>query len=608
MQQRLIINDKEFVLARAIELLNFKDEPEGYIFVVLDITDQIQGLNARISFIVILTGGLLLISFLIIYPSYGSLVQKIVTLNQSLEESNFTLEDRVQERTGELLESEKRFKEVLDHSPLGIVISDQTIMNIYYANPAICSMLGYTQSELEKMNIESIHRSVDFPQILQGFKNNCNQENGLALDVPFLKNGGSVFEADIHCSQVKFKGHDCLIGFIIDLTEKKKLEQHLRRTNKMEAIGLMAGGVAHDLNNVLTAIISYPELMLRKLPADHPMKKQLEEIQASGQRAAGIVSDLLTIARGVTVNKEPYDLHPLIQEYMTSAEYKNLSTSHPLINCEFKCEAGSSAIDCSPLHFSKILMNLIANAFEAIDGSGRVTVSTTNTQLDQFNNFDGSVPPGNYLLLKIEDSGSGIAAKDLEHIFEPFYSTKMMGQSGTGLGLSMVWNIVKDHNGHISVATGTQGTTFELVFPVTENQVVKNRQNSGDNFDYQGRNEQILIVDDEPQLLDLTSEMLSSLNYRVSTAASGEEALTVISEKDFDLVIVDMQMGAGINGRQTIEKIKAIKAETKIIIASGYAESQEVSQALKKGAISFVHKPYTLSQLGKAVTEALEVK
>ncbi|MBN1959222.1 MAG: response regulator [Desulfuromonadales bacterium] len=382
----------------------------------------------------------------------------------------------------------------------------------------------------------------------------------------------------------------------------------MRRTKKMEAIGLMAGGVAHDLNNVLAAIISYPELMLRKLPDDHPLRRQLKEIQSSGQRAAGIVNDLLTIARGVVTSREPHDIHSIIEDYVASAEHKKLTASHPHVDFVYHCQASDSCIECSPIHISKVLMNLITNAFEAVDGQGKISVSTTNAQQDQLTHFEDSITPDNYLLLKIQDSGSGIAEKDLEHIFEPFYTTKMMGQSGTGLGLSMVWNIIQDHDGHISVSSNKKGTTFELIFPVSQQQSVDIAEGSNKNSEHQGNQEHILVVDDEQQLRDLTAEILKVLNYRVSTVSSGEEAISFLKNNDVDLAVVDMHMGAGMNGRETIEKIKALKAETKVIIASGFPENREVQKAMENGAICFINKPCTLTQFGEILAEALGTK
>lgn len=370
----------------------------------------------------------------------------------------------------------------------------------------------------------------------------------------------------------------------------------------------MAGGVAHDLNNVLAAIISYPELMLRKLPDDHPLRRQLKEIQSSGQRAAGIVNDLLTIARGVVTSREPHDIHSIIEDYVASAEHKKLTASHPHVDFVYHCQASDSCIECSPIHISKVLMNLITNAFEAVDGQGKISVSTTNAQQDQLTHFEDSITPDNYLLLKIQDSGSGIAEKDLEHIFEPFYTTKMMGQSGTGLGLSMVWNIIQDHDGHISVSSNKKGTTFELIFPVSQQQSVDIAEGSNKNSEHQGNQEHILVVDDEQQLRDLTAEILKVLNYRVSTVSSGEEAISFLKNNDVDLAVVDMHMGAGMNGRETIEKIKALKAETKVIIASGFPENREVQKAMENGAICFINKPCTLTQFGEILAEALGTK
>ncbi|MCK5509394.1 MAG: PAS domain S-box protein, partial [Desulfobacterales bacterium] len=247
--------------------------------------------------------------------------------------------------------------------------------------------------------------------------------------------------------------------------EKKVIEEKLRRAQKMEAIGLMAGGVAHDLNNILSGIVSYPELLLLKLPADSPLRKPITTIQESGNRAAAVVADLLTVARGVASVQEVANLNDLVNEYIASAEHIKIKASKSSVVVKFELAPDLFNISCSSIHINKALMNLIINAFEAIELSGTIVVSTANQY------FDASLKEikiGQYVALSISDDGSGISRDDLERIFDPFYTKKMMGRSGTGLGLTVVWNTMQDHDGYIDVKSDEKGTIFKLYFPAVK--------------------------------------------------------------------------------------------------------------------------------------------
>ncbi|MBT3258874.1 MAG: PAS domain S-box protein, partial [Deltaproteobacteria bacterium] len=300
-----------------------------------------------------------------------------------------------------------------------------------------------------------------------------------------------------------------------DVTEKIHAEEALRaseeklaRSKKMEAMGLMAGGIAHDLNNILSGIVSYPELLLMDLPEDSPLRKPIKTIQESGMRAADVVGDLLTIARGVASGKEVLNLNAVVEEYLNSAEHQKLEKIHPL--SAFKTELDSELLNItgSASHVKKVLMNLIVNASEAIEGRGTVTVSTMNQPLKGYED----VRTGEYVVLTISDDGSGISPQDLDRIFEPFYTKKVMGRSGTGLGLAVVWNSMQDHDGYINVKSSEKGTIFELYFPTTREQVADERGQVSLE-DYCGHGEKVLVVDDEERQREIASGILSRLGY-----------------------------------------------------------------------------------------------
>ncbi|WP_457573868.1 hybrid sensor histidine kinase/response regulator [Desulfolithobacter sp.] len=385
---------------------------------------------------------------------------------------------------------------------------------------------------------------------------------------------------------------------------RKKAEEQLLRAQKMEAIGLMASGVAHDLNNILSGIVGYPELMLRRLPEDSPLLKPLTAIQESGRRAATVVADLLTIARGAASTREVCDLHKLIREYLSSPECQNLRSHYPEVTITLRLEAERSHISCSPIHIKKCLMNLVDNGAEAIVGQGSVTVRTWNLSLDGSMADMRQLARGEYVVLEIQDTGTGISDTDLEHIFEPFYTRKTMGRSGSGLGLTVVWNTVEDHGGKIFVTSSDLGTSFQLFFPLSGS---KELIQADDKLPEEvgGRGEHILVVDDEPDLRDIACSMLRALGYRVDAVDSGESAIEFIHETPVDLILIDMLMEPGMNGRQTYEKILEIRPGQKAIIASGFAGNDDVRAALRLGAGGFIKKPYSMDQLGKAVKREL---
>ena len=387
--------------------------------------------------------------------------------------------------------------------------------------------------------------------------------------------------------------------------ERTKLQEQLHRAQRMDSLGLMAGGIAHDLNNILSGIVSYPELLLMDIPVDSPMRKPMETIKESGMRAVDVVSDLLTIARGVATAKEALNLNTIVAEYLGSAEHQKLERTRSFI--DFKAELNPDLLNLngSSTHMKNTLMNLVMNASEAIEGAGTVTISTTNRYLDEPLKGYEDVRIGEYAVLSVSDDGSGISAEDLEKIFEPFYTKKVMGRSGTGLGLAVVWNSVQDHNGYIDVKSSEKGTVFELYFPVTRDQIAEDKEDVPV-AEYQGHGERILVVDDEERQREIACGMLTKLGYIAEAVSSGEEAIEYVKEHPVDLIVLDMVMPKGINGRETYEEIIKIRPGQKAIIASGYAKTKEVETAQELGAGNYIKKPYTMEKVGLAVKVELE--
>ncbi len=404
-------------------------------------------------------------------------------------------------------------------------------------------------------------------------------------------------------------------GIIQDITkrkndeqERKVLEEKLQRAEKMEALGMLAGGVAHDLNNVLGIVVGFAELLLRTQGESNPIRPQLENIVRGGQRAAAIVDDLLTLARRGVASRQVLNLNKIISDLQQSPELGKLCEHHPQVEIKTDLAQPLLNISGSSIHLSKSLFNLVSNASEAMPQGGILTIKTANQYLDKPIKGYDEVREGDYVVLSVSDTGEGILAADLKHIFEPFYTKKVMGRSGTGLGLSVVWGTVKDHQGYIDIQSEEgKGSTFTLYFPITREEISPESEAIALST-YMGKGQSILVVDDVKEQRDLAVGMLRKLNYDVTSVASGEEAIAFVKKHPFDLIILDMIMEPGMDGLDTYKKIIEAQPHQKAIIVSGYAETDRVKQAQELGAGAFVKKPYVLENIGLAVYRQLGSK
>jgi PAS domain S-box-containing protein len=493
----------------------------------------------------------------------------------------------------------------IDQSHDSVVITDFK-GNIEYVNPAFSRITGYSSEESLGLNPRMLQSGKHPKKFYDAMWKNLTQgKSWQGLIINKRKNGEEYQEEATISPVIDHTGtiHH-FVAMKRDVTQEVILERKLARAEKMQAIGLLAGGVAHDLNNILAGVVGYPELLLLGLPKDSNIRKPLEAILESGQKAATVVADLLTVARGVAATKTAHNLHTLVCEYLDSLECHNLKSLYPQITFKLQLDAKQKAINCSSVHIQKCLMNLATNAAESIKGKGIVRISSSNKTILNQEKSAESLKDGEYVVLSVQDTGTGISPKDLDHIFEPFYTRKIMGRSGTGLGLAVVWNTVHDHNGKIHVESSGEGTVFRLYFPVLgEHQIL---QDTGHvSRDITGNGEHILVIDDEPQLRDIAGSMLQTLGYKVDSVSSGELAIEFVRKSPVDLLVIDMLMEPGINGQKTYEEIIKIRPDQKAIITSGFSLSKDVKLTLKQGAEKFINKPYTLEQLGEAVKEIL---
>ena len=388
--------------------------------------------------------------------------------------------------------------------------------------------------------------------------------------------------------------------------ERRYLESQLLKSQKMEAIGTLAGGVAHDLNNILSGIVSYPELLLMDLPEDNPMHQPLVMIQESGNKAAAIVQDLLTLARRGVSATEVTNLNDIVRQYLISPEYEKMCSFYPEVTVENHLTEKLANLSGSPIHLSKTIMNLVSNAAEAITDRGRVLIRTEYQLAEELIHGFETIPPGEYIVLTVSDTGCGIPSEDIERIFEPFYTKKKMGRSGTGLGMAVVWGTVKDHKGFIDLqSTEGVGTSFSLYFPITKLESLDERNPRPIN-EYMGNGETILVVDDVKEQREIASGILKKLGYEVKSVSSGEEAISYLQDHPADLLVLDMIMDPGIDGLETYKKALQVQPGQKAIIASGYSETARVREARTIGAEIYVRKPYSMETIGFAVRSELD--
>jgi PAS domain S-box-containing protein len=551
---------------------------------------------------------------------------------ESLIEAKAELETQVEERIAELVsankklnrevearkqteaslrKSEEKYRALFNNSQDPVCLTQNG--KIFDVNPAWLKLHGFkNRNDIIGMDIVDIIHPEDRKILIErrtmwpNFKERVYQIRDVRKD-------GSVVDVEVYSSELSLDGKPVIFATIRDISdrrqyekEKKEIEKKLHHSKKGEEIGALAGGVAHDLNNILGALVSLPELIMMDLPVDSPLRESMLTIQQSGQKSAAIVHDLLTLARRGVAVTEVVHLNEIIYEYLSSPEYAKLKEFHPGVKTELHLEKGLLPVLGSPTHLSKSVMNLVSNAAEAMPAGGTISIFTESRYIDHLiKGYDGA-KAGDYVILKVSDAGVGISEEDKSKIFEPFYTKKVMGRSGTGLGMAVVLGTVKDHKGYIDVqSTEGKGTIFTLFFPATRKEVTENKS-VVPMADYMGSGESILMVDDVREQREIGSQTLEKLGYSVTTVSSGEEAVEYMRYNSADLLVLDMIMDPGIDGLATYEKIRKTHSNQKAIIVSGFSDTERVKEALRLGAGAFIRKPYSMEKIGLAVRHELD--
>jgi PAS domain S-box-containing protein len=533
--------------------------------------------------------------------------------------------------TGIDITQRKRYENALAASEAKYRLLTETIedviwttdMNLVftYISPVVEKMLGWTAEALLAQGVEAVFPENSLAQAREAIEREIEAgtiqgdfHRATTIELALIHHDGAPVWVEIRAA---FLLDDAgkpagVLGVARDSTarrraaaEKEELQRKLEVAHKMEALGLLAGGVAHDLNNVLSGLVSYPSLLLMKIPDDSPLRKNLLKIKTSGEKAAEIVQDMLTLARrGVSV-REVLNLNQLIREHLKSAEHLHLRGQHPKVRVATALADDLLPVEGSPIHLRKSLMNLMVNAMEAQPEGGQVHIATANCQIDRPLKGYDQVVRGAYVRLRIADHGTGIAPEDIDRIFEPFYTRKKMGRSGTGLGMAVVWGTVQDHRGYIHVDSRIgEGTIIELYFPAGRGTPAAAAVEPPP-ATLRAEGQSVLVIDDDREQRELAAEILGKLNYRVALAASGEAALAMLAQEAFDLLLLDMIMPDGMSGLETYAAVRRRYPNQRAVIVSGFAESEQVREAQRLGAGALVRKPYSVTTIGQALKAAL---
>lgn len=524
--------------------------------------------------------------------------QLIKVINKSLEHNSLRKELRV---------SDERFKTLAEVAWEGIVIERSG--QLLDANRQFFTMFGYEAGELiHKGFLNTIFTPDAFTTISSYFDDNSPH----SFELTGVKKGGAEICVQAKTSLIHYLGKPARVMILRDMSDRVKHEQEklelqnkLAKASKLNALGLMAGSVAHDLNNILTAVVSYPDLLLMQMNESDRYYIEIKKIQEAGKQAAAVVSDLVSIARGSVRKTVVAELNAIISKHLRSIEHSERLFKFPNTFIQTQLQQDLQPIECSPQHIRKLLLNLIGNALESVGEYGVVRIETKNHTIARAIKTDlFTLEPGNYVKLTISDNGPGIAPQDIDNIFTPFYTTKDKEKSGTGLGLSIVWNVVQEHRGWIDVENLHPGVAFEIYLPATD-KPIKTQENIAIHESIRGHGEQILLVDDQSEQNNIMEEMLNILGYKTASVTSGEEAIVYLKKNNADLVILDMMMGDGINGRETYQRIIEIRPNQRAMIVSGFTENEEVELARDLGIRTFIEKPVGFTRIGKAIKESL---
>jgi PAS domain S-box-containing protein len=504
----------------------------------------------------------------------------------------------------EIRQSQQKLRIHFEHTPLAVVEWD-TQLRITEWSPSAERVFGYSREE-------ALGRDASFlvPPALREHVDRMGQEilsqrgGTRSANDNITKDGRTISCEWYNTPLVDESGHMLGVASLVqDVTERVGLEERLRQSQKMEAVGRLAGGVAHDFNNLLTVIMGYSQILTDGLPGASRLLEATTQIRSAADRAAGITRQLLAFSRKQVLSPRVIDLNDIMMNLDTMLR-RLIGEDIQVLTVPGR---DLGAVKADPGQIEQVIMNLALNARDAMPNGGKLTLETENMDLNDAYALEHSpLQPGRYVMLAVSDTGTGMSLETQAHIFEPFFTTKEVGK-GTGLGLSMVYGIVKQSGGYIWVySEPDQGTTFKIYLPRVDQ--------SAEGFEAQRRpsgvqrgTETILLVEDDAQLRQLASSVLSHCGYKVLPAAGTEEGLALCraNHRDIHLLVTDVIM-PGMNGRQLAEQVKRISPSTKVLYVSGYTSNAIVHYGVLDPGLWFLPKPFSLSALVAKVREVLD--
>ncbi|MHB8910974.1 MAG: PAS domain S-box protein [Syntrophales bacterium] len=539
--------------------------------------------------------------------------KKFVTIiNIPLSDQNLmvsTVQDvTARHRTEEALrESEERFRSLIEQAGDGFELLDAGGRYVD-VNSATCRQLGYSKEELLRLSVFDIDPQVSREQYAGQFQSLINNPP-ITFETAHRRKDGTTFPVEITTSLIRFDDALRAVTLVRDISDRKrveeereKLQSQLLQAQKMESIGRLAGGVAHDFNNMLSVILGHAEVVLGRMAPAEPLRIHLEEIQKAAQRSADLTRQLLAFARKQTVAPKVLDLNDAITGMLKML--RRLIGED--LDLAWMPGADLWPVRIDPAQIDQMLVNLCVNARDAITGEGKVTIETANVTFDEAYCADhpGSVP-GRYVLLAVSDSGIGMDRDVLDHLFEPFFTTKGLG---TGMGLAMVYGIVKQNEGFINVYSEPGGgTTFKIYLPGCPGET-NVAPVEGPAPRVKKGTETILLVEDEEMLLDLGKTLLEELGYTVLAAMTSAEAIRLARTYTgkIHLLVTDVVL-QGMNGRELSERLRAIKPDLKCLFMSGYTANVIAHRGVLDAGVQFIQKPFTINDFAAKVREALEL-
>ena len=500
-----------------------------------------------------------------------------------------------------LRESESRYRAIMEQSADGIFLLDPETRRIVEANAAFQRMLGYSAQEivgLSQYDFVAVERTV----VDQRFEELLRTKAPLSDERQYRRKDGSLVDAWVNRSLISYGGKEVVCTLVRDLTEKKALEAQSLRAQRMESIGMLAGGISHDLNNILAPILMGAELLEQRV-SDPESLKMLSSISANAQRGADIVKQILTFSRGMEGDRSPLSPRYLLKEmdnFIRETFPKTLE-----IKTEIPKDLWTISGNTTQLH--QVLMNLCVNARDAVPEGGTLTLSAQNLRIDQtYARMHPEAEPGSYVVLAVSDTGKGIPAPILPQIFDPFFTTKEKGK-GTGLGLSVAYSIVKGHGGFIEVESEVgRGSRFRVWLPASPSLEGAPAQEGEKPSLPCGKGELILVVEDEASVREVIQATLEAHGYRVATASDGSEAVALYAQhqEEIQAVITDMAMPI-MDGLATIRALQRIQPAVRVIAVSGMAWDKPVAEAIGNSVKAFLQKPFTAETLLRNVAEVL---